>query len=120
MHMTLEGKRVFVVEDDVLLQMTLQDMLSDFGCTVSGFAMSLDQALQIARDISVDLAILDVNLNGKLVTPAAELLAQRGVPILFSTGYRSDIVPSLVGRPLLSKPYTEQQLKAAMLRALAA
>jgi len=118
--MTLEGKRVFVVEDDVLLQMTLQDMLSDFGCTVSGCAMSLDQALQMARDISVDLAILDVNLNGKLVTPAAELLAQRGIPFLLASGYAADSVPSLAGRLWLSKPYTPMQLKEAMLRALAA
>lgn len=117
--MSLEGKRILLIEDEPLLLMTVQDMMSDFGCQLAGSAMALSSGLQMARDLSLDLAILDVNLNGELITPAAEVLAQRGVPFLFATGYDAHIVPSLANRPRLLKPFTQKQLKDAMLRALA-
>ena len=117
--MSLQGKRVLVVEDDALLLMALQDMLSDLGCSVAGCAMALDPALQMARDLPVDVALLDVNLGGELVTPVAELLAGKGVPFVFATGYDSHIVPSLADRPRVAKPYTGKQLEAALRRALA-
>jgi DNA-binding response OmpR family regulator len=117
--MSLQGKRVLVVEDDALLLMSLQDMLADFGCAVAGCAMALEPALQMARDLAIDIAVLDVNLGGELVTPVAELLAARGVPFVFATGYDSHIVPSLADRPRVAKPYTGKQLEAALRRALA-
>jgi DNA-binding response OmpR family regulator len=117
--MSLEGKRVLIVEDDALLLMSLQDMMSDFGCAVAGCAMALDPALQMARDLPIDIAVLDVNLAGELVTPVAELLAAKGVPFVFATGYDSHIVPSLADRPRVAKPYTGKQLEAALRRALA-
>ncbi len=116
--MSLRGKRVLVIEDDAILLMSLEDSLAEFGCLVEAVAMSLTAALELARDISVDVAILDVNLNGELVTPVAETLAQRGVPFVFATGYNSHIVPSFANRPRLTKPYSQQQLREAMLCAL--
>jgi DNA-binding response OmpR family regulator len=120
MDMSLQGKRVLIIEDDALLLMSIQDMVSDFGCTVAGCAMALEPALQMARDLAVDIAVLDVNLGGRLVTPVAELLAAKGVPFVFATGYDKHIVPSLADRPRVTKPYTGQQLEAALRRALAA
>ena len=117
--MSLQGKRVLVVEDDALLLMSLQDMLADFGCAVAGCAMALEPALQMARDLPVDLAVLDVNLGGEMVTPVAEFLAGKGVPFVFATGYDSHIVPSLIDRPRVAKPYTGKQLEAALRKALA-
>ena len=116
--MSLEGKRVLLVEDDALLLMSLEDMMSEFGCAIVGIAMALDAAVQLARDADIDLGVLDVNLAGELVTPAAQLLVQRGVPLVFATGYDAHIVPTLADRPRVSKPYTRQQLKDAMLKAL--
>ena len=118
--MSLQGKRVLVIEDEALLLMTVQDMLADFGCQVVGSATALSPAVQMARDLSLDLAVLDVNLNGELVTPAAEILAERRVPFVFATGYDSHVVNGFAGRPRVLKPFTQEQLKDAMLRALAA
>lgn len=118
--MSLAGKRVLLVEDDALLMMVLQDTLSDFGCVVAGWAMALDPARQMARDLEIDLAVLDVNIGGQMVTPVAELLVAKGVPFVFATGYDSHIVPSLANRPRVIKPYTGKQLETALLLALAA
>jgi CheY-like chemotaxis protein len=116
----LQGKRVLIVEDDVLLLMSLQDMVTTFGCTIANSAMAVGPALQMARDPALDLAILDINLCGKLVTPVAEMLASRGVPFIFASGYDAQMVPSVGERPRVSKPYTSNQIRTALLAALAA
>jgi CheY-like chemotaxis protein len=113
----LQGKRVLIIEDDPLLLMSLEDMLAELGCTVAGSAMALAPAVALARELSVDLAVLDVNLAGELVTPAAEVLVSRGIPFVFATGYDLGIVPTLQDRPLLRKPYTRSQLAEVLLRA---
>lgn len=116
--MSLHGKRVLLVEDDVLLLMSLQDMIAEFGCMAAGSAMAVGAALDLARDAAIDIAVLDVNLQGELVTPVAELLAARGVPFIFATGYDAGIVPSFAARPRVAKPYRAEQIRDAMLRAL--
>jgi CheY-like chemotaxis protein len=116
--MPLEGKRILLVEDDGLLLMSLQDMMQQFGCVIAGSAMELPAALDLAKSSAIDLAVLDVNLAGQLVTPAAEVLAERGVPLVFATGYDAQIVPALAARPRVRKPYTADQLRQAMLHAL--
>jgi CheY-like chemotaxis protein len=117
--MSLQGKRVLLVEDDVLLLMSLQDMVEGFGCSVADSAMAVAPALSLARDASIDVAVLDVNLNGELVTPVAELLVARGVPFIFATGYDARILPSLADRPRVAKPYSAEQIRDALLQALA-
>jgi CheY-like chemotaxis protein len=117
--MSLQGKRVLLVEDDVLLLMSLQDMVAGFGCSVADSAMAVAPALSLARDAPIDVAVLDVNLNGELVTPVAELLVARGVPFIFATGYDARILPSLADRPRVAKPYSAEQIRDALLQALA-
>ena len=78
--------------------MLLEDMLDDLGYEVAGTAGGLDEALGLARDADVDVAILDVNLNGNPVYPVADVLAGRGVPFMFSTGYGEQGLPEAVSR----------------------
>ena len=61
----------------------------------------------MAKSVAVDVAILDVNLNGEMVFPVADLLIERGVPIVFTTGYAPEKIfpPHLLGLPTLQKPY---------------
>ena len=117
--MRLNGKRVFLVEDDVLLLMSLQDMVCGFGCVIADHAMAVEPALEIAREVLIDLAVLDVNLKGQLVTPVADLLARRAIPFVFATGYDSEILPAMSDRPRVRKPYTADQIRTAMVAALA-
>ncbi|SJZ64249.1 response regulator [Consotaella salsifontis] len=108
----LHGLRVVLVEDEALVAMQLEDMVMDFGCEVVGLAMRLNQALKmIETAAAIDVAILDVNLGGERVYPAASLLRQRGIPIIFATGYgRSGVDEEWQSCPILQKPYTAKQL----------
>ena len=111
----LQGRRILVVEDEVLIGMMLQDMLSDFGCEVVGPIIRLAPALEAAQQEQVDLAILDVNLAGESVFPVADALQSRKVPIIFSTGYgTSDLAGQYKEFPTLAKPYDVDDLRRVL------
>src|SRR5215475_9246363 len=73
----LAGRRVLVIEDESMVMMLLQDMLEDIGCVVVGSASRLQEALDQARSLAFDVAILDVNLEGERTFPIAEVLMER-------------------------------------------
>jgi CheY-like chemotaxis protein len=108
-------RRVLVVEDEIMIRMLLEDMLDDLGCEVAGAAGSLDEALALARETDLDLAILDVNLNGNPVYPVADALAARNVPFIFSTGYGEQGLPEdYRDCQLLQKPFQLENLERAL------
>ena len=108
-------RRVFVVEDEIMIRMLLEDMLSDLGYDVAGTAGGLDEALTLAREADVDVAILDVNLNGNPVYPVAQILTARGVPFIFSTGYGEQGLPDAYRDcPMLQKPFQMENLERAL------
>jgi len=117
----LEGLRVLVVEDESMVSMLMEDMLQDLGCTVVGTVARFDDALkQATTGPAFDVALLDVNLNGKQTFPIAEALAVRGVRFIFATGYGESILPqSLQGGSILQKPFELEALERALRRAIA-
>jgi len=116
----LAGRRVLVVEDESMVMMLLQDMLADIGCEVTGCASRFSDAMEKARSLTFDVAILDVNLNGERTYPIAEILAARGISFVFATGYGAGSLPaSFAKTPVLQKPFHQQELEHAMRMALA-
>lgn len=116
----LAGLRVCIVEDESLILMLLEDILSDLGCVVAGSALTLKQGLDLASTVEADLAILDINLGGDPIFPVAERLAARGIPLVFASGYGATTLPEgWRERPTLPKPFSAEQVATA-LRAAAA
>lgn len=119
---SLAGLKVLVVEDEALVSMLLEDMLSDLGCQIVGPIMRLAEALSVAQDRgqAIDVAILDVNLGGERSFPVAEVLEQRGCLFVLSTGYDdAGIEERWRARPMLRKPFLPHQLEEALQEALA-
>jgi len=87
MDKSLSGRRILVVEDEMMVLMVTEDMLGDLGCESVAAAANVDQALALIEAQGFDAAMLDVNLNGSKSYPVADALAARGVPFAFSTGY---------------------------------
>ena len=110
------GKRVLIVEDELLVALSLEDTLRGLGCAVIGPVATLGEALRIADDVDADLAILDVNLRGEQVFPAAEILAGRGIPLVFCSGFVGAApLPSCFGDALqVPKPYTDRVIANAV------
>jgi CheY-like chemotaxis protein len=109
------GKRVLVVEDELMIRMLLQDMLADLGHTLAGEAGRIEDAVALAKQGEFDIAILDVNLNGQPISPVVEVLLERGVPFVFATGYGQRGVPEPYrGSPTLQKPFQADALAEAI------
>lgn len=115
----LHGLKVLVVEDEMLVSMLVEDMLTDFGCDIVGPAPDLDQAMALALEAAVDAAILDVNVGGRQIFPVADALKQRGVPFAFASGYgEAGLIEPHKGSPVLQKPFRQGDLER-ILRQLA-
>jgi CheY-like chemotaxis protein len=113
------AKRILVVEDELMIRMLLEDMLAELGYTIAAAAARLDEALEAAQNADFDIAILDVNLNGQPISPVADVLAARGMPFIFATGYGERGLPDAYrDRPTLKKPFQLGSLKRALQSAL--
>jgi CheY-like chemotaxis protein len=111
------GLRILVVEDEMTIALLIEDMLTELGHKVVGMAMRLPQAMEMARNIEADLAILDVNLDGRMSFAVADTLNNRRIPFIFATGYGSaGIMPSYSDRPLIKKPFALAELQNAITR----
>jgi CheY-like chemotaxis protein len=109
------SKRILVVEDELMIRMLLDGMLTDLGHTVAGEAGRIDEALALAGKAEFDIAILDVNLNGQPITPVVEVLIKRGLPFVFATGYGQRGVPEPYRTsPTLQKPFQTEALAHAL------
>lgn len=101
----LQGARVLIVEDDVLLLMELESILVDAGAEIAGSCRTVQAGLAAAND-SVAAAVLDVRVGPDSIAPVARQLASQGTPFVFYTGQvRSD--PELAEWPgctVLTKP----------------
>lgn len=113
--MDLSGKRVLVVEDEMLVAMNLEDELTALGLLVVGPAMRLETGLELARSADLDVAVLDVNLHGGRSYPIATELLDRGVPFIFATGYgHAEGFGEFADTITLTKPYRTSDLAAAL------
>jgi CheY-like chemotaxis protein len=111
---SLERRRVLLVEDEPLVGMMMKDILANLGLEVTGPVASLSAAMAFA-DQEFDAAVLDVNLDGELVYPLAEPLANKGARLVFVTGYEpASISAPYRGWPVLQKPIEPELLKEAL------
>jgi CheY-like chemotaxis protein len=114
--MTLKGLRVLLVEDEPIVAMLIEAYLEELGCIVVAVASRLNDALEHARTLDLDVGVLDVNLAGQLSYPVAELLRRRTVPFLFATGYgTAGASVDLDNAPVLTKPFRQEQLARVLL-----
>jgi DNA-binding LytR/AlgR family response regulator len=101
------------------VSLDLEAMLRELGGEVIGPFASLDRATAAARAESLDVALLDVNVGGRMVTPVADALAERAIPFVFCTGYDTASLPAPhAAALLLMKPCQAQELKEALLSAV--
>jgi len=97
--------RILIVEDDRLAAMSLESLLEISGWSVVATVARLDEALDVLRSETIDVALLDVNLQGRPVFPLVDELASRGIPYVFLTGLHRESLPlNYRQAPVLTKP----------------
>lgn len=111
MNKLLSGRRILVVEDEMLVLIMIEDILDDAGCTSVTAAATVERALALIEAQSFDIAMLDMNLGGSNTYAVADALAARGVPFVYSTGYSGhDTRVGYRERPILKKPFKDREL----------
>ena len=111
-----QDRKIFVVEDEPLIAMMLEDFLDALGYEQAGGADSVATALEGVERGGFDAAILDVNLRGgERCWPVADALAERGIPFVLATGGGDDMIADAHrDRPRLPKPYTMDAVRNAV------
>jgi CheY-like chemotaxis protein len=108
-------KRMLVVEDEILVAMMIEDALAIMGIEVAGVVGTLEEALKRAGEGGFDCALLDVHLRGRDIYPVADVLAEKGVPFIFATGYGQRMLPEKYrARPVLQKPFAGAELERVL------
>ncbi|MHA6288466.1 HWE histidine kinase domain-containing protein [Maricaulis sp. CAU 1757] len=108
---SLPGLRVLLFEDEAIVLLDLEGVVSEAGMTVTGSASDIASALELARSGHGDVALLDANLHGHPVDGVADALAARGIPFAFATGYGRDALPRQHrSAPVLSKPFNREDV----------
>jgi len=94
-------------------------MLVELGYRIAAETGDITEALRLAENTRFDLAILDVNVNGRTISPVADLLSAKGLPFIFATGYGSSSLPEPHrDRPALEKPFQLEALSRTIESAL--
>ncbi len=114
------GLRIVVVEDEVLISMEIEDLLTDMGAEVVGTALNAEQAIRLAETMSPDCMTMDINIQGPRdgVSAAIEIYERFGIRSVFVSAYGN---PEMMDRarpahPLawVSKPIDRAELEAAL------
>jgi len=115
--LSLAGTNVLIVEDNFVVANALKYLIDGYGGSVSAMVPTLERAYEALAAAPVDIAVLDINLNGTSVVPLAEHLRAKGVPFVFLTGYGdAALLPEhLRGQPRFDKPVEAERLVRALL-----
>ncbi|KJC48093.1 hypothetical protein UB31_18225 [Bradyrhizobium sp. LTSP849] len=116
----LSNRKVLIVEDEMMIAMLIEDMLDEFGCELVGPATSVPRALDLIGKEQIEVAVLDLNLDGQDTYAIADALQRKKVPFIFATGYGSTGLRKEYGaQPVLQKPFQTKDLETALAQALA-
>src|SRR3984893_3008794 len=117
-QLPLAGKSVLVIEDEALIAMSVEVSLQDAGATVvTANSIALAQSA-LDEGIPFDAAVVDLHLADGNASPLIQVLSERGIPVVISTGGEVDRGQRALSKAVavLQKPYTESDLIKAITR----
>ena len=116
----LQGARIFIVEDEILIALELQSVFEQAGAELVGPVHTLANAMKHATRDAISAAVLDIRLGSDSVRPVARVLAERGIPFVFYSGQQvaETIRVEWPDAPILQKPLGERELVDAVSRIL--
>jgi PAS domain S-box-containing protein len=112
--------KVMLVEDEAIISMRLAESLAAMGYEVAGTATSGEEAVDIARQLSPDVILMDIVMPGELdgITAAEIINEQLDIPVIFLTAYTEDLLIQRAKHVepfgYIVKPLQEREIKAAI------
>lgn len=115
----MAAQRLLVVEDELLVALDIESILTEAGMVVVGPAASAAEALELISSTAFDAALLDANLHGEPINDVAAALVERRIPFAYVTGYGRESLPPGFEAAIITKPFDANQLVAATRELLA-
>lgn len=110
-------RNVLVVEDEFLIAMEMEDLLLEEGFGVVGPAGTVAYALDLLAHQTPDMAVLDVNIGDKRVTPVVLRLRSLGIPFVIASASDAESLatePIFGERRRMQNPFDRRRLLNAM------
>jgi DNA-binding response OmpR family regulator len=115
----LRGRRILIVEDEIMIAMMLESALIDVGCDIVGPFSNLQEANTAIDHGDFDAAVLDINLRGDTSFGLARNLMRQGIPIVMVSGYTPDVLPGDVRVDFFhEKPFQSSTIIASLVNAI--
>ena len=112
--MVLNGHRILIVEDEIVVAMDLVSIIRDAGAEVVGPAMSVREALRLIESHEITAAVVDVNLGKEDSLPVARRLDAARIPFVCHTGNNKLSLDRWPEAPIINKPAAPEKLIAAV------
>ena len=110
--------RFMILDDEAIIALDLADMLHDLGHSVVAMVNRVAGGIEFATHGILDMAILDINVHGVVSFPLATILQDRGVPVIFASGYGGrGLIDGFHDALVLTKPYSIDDLKKMVAKA---
>lgn len=108
--MSLDGTRVLVVEDSWIVAQSLKAILEIIGAEVVGPAATLEDATELAEEGKLDVALMDLDLQGRMADALIHDMHHRGLPVVIVTAF--EVSPDLARKAVavLPKPVRAETL----------
>lgn len=122
MEASISGK-VMIIEDEALIAMDLESIVTSVGHSVTGVARTRKGAVSLAARETPDLILADIHLadSSSGIDAVKDILDSLGErPVIFITAYPERLLTGEQTEPafMIAKPYTEQQVKVAVSQAM--
>lgn len=113
---------VLIIEDEPLISMQLEDLVTSLGHEVCGTAATRTQAAEVVANKTPGLVLADIQLaDGSSGLDAVDdILAISSVPVIFITAYPERLLTGTRPEPtyLVTKPFQEETVRTAISQAL--
>ncbi len=112
----MQQKKVLIVEDEGVVALSLQSILTKMGYTVVGNAITGDEAIALARDHRPDVILMDIHIKGSLdgIQTTEKINEFSDVPVIYLTAYADDETVSRAiktrSHSYLVKPVNQREL----------
>jgi len=114
-----KGLRVLYLEDEAVIAMNVAETMHELGCIVHEYS-TIAAALDGIEKVTYDIAVLDVNIYGRMSYDVAQAALDRGMPVAFLTGYAPEgLHPDWRGHHYCEKPFGRADIEAMIDKALA-
>ncbi|ASY67813.1 MAG: response regulator [Sinorhizobium fredii] len=113
---------IMIIEDEPLIAMDIEDMVTSLGHRVTGIARTHREAIDIYRQTSPKMVLADIQLadGSSGVDAVNDILTQAAVPVIFITAFPERLLTGNKPEPafLVTKPFNPEMVKALISQAL--